>query len=486
MTRPRAPLRPAPPPDFPRPGRRDASRAGCARSAERGLRERVRRRDAGAPGAPRLRARRDPLDGLRRLLPDRRPTSSASRASRGSRRPAAARRAGLDRDLHARHHAGRPDPVRAAVRALPQPRARDDARHRHGLRGRAARRGDPLRHAASTAPTTSPRSSRSARCSPGPRSATSAGCSGYGYGEVDRIAKAVPEPARHHARRGARDQRRRCARCTRATQPSGGCIDMARAPRGRRPQRLHPRRRRRHQPRAADRADAAPAGDELGRADDPVRDARRRGARPAQVRLPGAVEPHDPAPGRRLDPRSSAASRSTSTRSRSTTPRRSSCSHRARRPACSSLSRRACAATSGSSDPTSVYDLAAMVALYRPGPDGQHPGLHPPQARPGAGDVPPPAAGAVPEEDLRDLRLPGGHHGRRDGARRLHRARGGHARLRDPEEEVDRSCARSASKFVTAGRRARRAAAASSTRSSRPSSRSSATASTRPTPRATA
>ena len=37
--------------------------------------------------------------------------------------------------------------------------------------------------------------------------------------------------------------------------------------------------------------------------------------------------------------------------------------------------------------PTSVYDLAAMVALFRPGPDGQHPGLHPPQARPGGGDA---------------------------------------------------------------------------------------------------
>ncbi len=87
--------------------------------------------------------------------------------------------------------------------------------------------------------------------------------------------------------------------------------------------------------------------------------------------------------------------------------------------------------------PTSVYDLAAMVALYRPGPDGQHPGLHPPQARPGAGDVPPPAARAVPGEDLRDLRLPGGHHGRGHRPRRVHRARGGHARLRHPQEEVD-------------------------------------------------
>ena len=60
--------------------------------------------------------------------------------------------------------------------------------------------------------------------------------------------------------------------------------------------------------------------------------------------------------------------------------------------------------------PTSVLDLAAMVALYRPGADGQHPRLHPAQARPGAGDLPPPAARAVPGEDLRDLRLPGGHH----------------------------------------------------------------------------
>ena len=86
--------------------------------------------------------------------------------------------------------------------------------------------------------------------------------------------------------------------------------------------------------------------------------------------------------------------------------------------------------------PTSVHDLAAMVALYRPGPDGQHPRLHPAQARPGGGDLPPPAARAVPGEDLRDLRLPGGHHVRGHRAGRVHRAGGGHARLRDPQEEV--------------------------------------------------
>ena len=169
---------------------------------------------------------------------------------------------------------------------------------------------------------------------------------GHSYGEVDRIAKAIPNQLGHPARRGARD-RRPTLRGQVDARPGGQADHRLRPPsRGRRPQRLDARRRRRHQPRAADRADAAPEGDQLGRADDPVRDARDRGAGPAQVRLPGAVEPDDPAPGGRPRPRRTAASRSTSTTSRSTTPRRSSCSPRARRPASSSWSRRACAATS--------------------------------------------------------------------------------------------------------------------------------------------
>ena len=35
--------------------------------------------------------------------------------------------------------------------------------------------------------------------------------------------------------------------------------------------------------------------------------------------------------------------------------------------------------------PTEFEDLIALVALYRPGPDGLHPGLRAPQERPGAG-----------------------------------------------------------------------------------------------------
>ena len=47
--------------------------------------------------------------------------------------------------LGAPHHRPRPDRARAALRALPEPRAPVDARHRRRLLLRAARRGDPLR-----------------------------------------------------------------------------------------------------------------------------------------------------------------------------------------------------------------------------------------------------------------------------------------------------------------------------------------------------
>ena len=128
---------------------------------------------------------------------------------------------------------------------------------------------------------------------------------GLGYGEVDRIAKAVPNQLGIKLVRGARvtgpqgDARRRPADLE-AGEPRP-------AARGRRAQRVHPRGRRRDLARAAHRADAAPAGDQLGRAHDPVRDARHRGAGPAQVRLPRPLEPHDPAQGRRPDRASTAA-----------------------------------------------------------------------------------------------------------------------------------------------------------------------------------
>ena len=134
-----------------------------------------------------------------------------------------------------------------------------------------------------------------------------------------------PEPARHQARRGASSDRPPLREMYESDPQVHKLIERREAAGGRRAQRLHPRRRRRHQPRAADGAHAAPARHELGCADDPVRDARRRGARPAQVRLPRAVEPHDPAPGGRPDRGGARRRRSISTISRSTTRRRSTC-----------------------------------------------------------------------------------------------------------------------------------------------------------------
>ena len=54
---------------------------------------------------------------------------------------------GLRGRLGADHHRPRSDRARPAVRALPQPRARVDARLRHRLLRNPARRGDPLRPA---------------------------------------------------------------------------------------------------------------------------------------------------------------------------------------------------------------------------------------------------------------------------------------------------------------------------------------------------
>ena len=135
--------------------------------------------------------------------------------------------------------------------------------------------------------------------------------------------------------------------------------------------------------------------------------------------------------------------------------------------------------------PTSVYDLAAMVALYRPGPmdnipayirrkHGQEPVtyLHPllePYLEKTYGIF-------VYQEDIMAAAMAlGGFTGPE--ADTL-----GYA-IRKKKSSVLRA---QKEKFVTPGRRARRARPRPSTRSSRPSSRSSATASTRPTPPATA
>ena len=115
-----------------------AGRAGPARA----LRRPAAGGDARAHGD---RARGDRPDGLQRLLPDRLGLRRLRQAQRHRGRPGPRLGGGLDRRLQPAHHRRRPARLRPAVRALPQPRARVDAGHRHRLLGARPRARAALR-----------------------------------------------------------------------------------------------------------------------------------------------------------------------------------------------------------------------------------------------------------------------------------------------------------------------------------------------------
>ena len=95
--------------------------------------------------ALRLRARRHREDGVLRLLPGGlglHPLRAEQGIAVG---PGPRLLGGLARRVLPRHHQRRSDPLRAALRAILEPRADLDARHGHRLRRRPARRGHPLR-----------------------------------------------------------------------------------------------------------------------------------------------------------------------------------------------------------------------------------------------------------------------------------------------------------------------------------------------------
>ena len=300
-----AAARPAAHPALPGPGRPHRRDAGCARSASAA--------SSGATGRSR-RSSRQRLDyelgviismgyaGYFLIVAD----FIRVRPRAGHPDDLPRQRAGLDRDLHAGHHAGRPDPLPAAVRALPQPRPGDDARHRRRLRGRPARRGHRLRRA---------------QVRPGPRR---------------------PDHHLRHDARPGRDPRRR---------PRARALATARSTGSPRPSRTSSAssstRRSRSRPSCASMVDGDPAVkriiDFARQLEGVARNASthaagvvisrepltelmplqkatnsdalmtqyemhaHRGAGPAQVRLPGPVEPDDPAPGGRPRPRRTAA-----------------------------------------------------------------------------------------------------------------------------------------------------------------------------------
>ena len=90
-------------------------------------------------------ARRHRQHGLQRLLPDRLGLRRLREVQRHRGRPRPWLRRRQHRLLLPRDHGRRPAPLRPAVRALPQRRARVDAGHRHRLLRPRPRSRDPLR-----------------------------------------------------------------------------------------------------------------------------------------------------------------------------------------------------------------------------------------------------------------------------------------------------------------------------------------------------
>ena len=106
------------------------------------LPERVRRP---APPAGRVRDRDHLPDGVPGLLPGRRGLHHVGQEQRRRGRPRPRLRGRLDRRLRDGHHRPRPARPRADLRAVPQPRARLHARHRHRLRRTWPGRRDQVR-----------------------------------------------------------------------------------------------------------------------------------------------------------------------------------------------------------------------------------------------------------------------------------------------------------------------------------------------------
>ena len=170
-------------------------------------------------------------------------------------------------------------------------------------------------------------------------------------------------------------------------------------PRGPAPPGRHPRRRGGdHQGAAhhlpADPAQARGRAGRRGRADrHAVRDARRRGPRPAEDGLPRAAQPRRHQRHARAHP----ATRGASTLDIDAVPlddaaHPRACSAAATRIGVFQLEGGPMRALMRSLAPTSFEDVAALVALYRPGPDGrQHAQrLRRPEERPEGGRVLPP------------------------------------------------------------------------------------------------
>ena len=431
-------------PSFPVPEGHDENsylRELTMQGREGALRHRAR---AARDRAHRVRARRHQVDGLPGVLPRRLGPRPLREVARHPGRSGAGERGGLVRRVLPAHRRHRPDQVRPAVRAVPEPGPQADARHRHGLRLPLPRRDDQVRRA-------------EVRRRPRRADRHVLDDQGAGRGARRRARARLPvrrrrqdrqaHAAAHHGPRHAAASVLREARTSTPTatrwrsdlraalrRRSRRQARHRRRPRARRtaPPGRHPRRRGRDHPRTAHRVPADPAQARAGHGDrrradrHPVRDARRRGPRPPQDGLPRPAQPRrrsrsrstssSSRTGARPDIDDVAARRPADLRPVAATPTRS---------ACSSSKAGRCARCSRSIDADLVRRRRRCDRALPPGPDGAELAqrVRRPQERSQAGHVRPPRPRRDPRADLRADDLPRAAHASVAEARRATRSK---------------------------------------------------------------
>ena len=404
------------------------------KEVERGLRVPLpRRHPRRGPQARRVRARRDHPDGLQRLLPRRRRLHQLGQGQRHPGRSGPRLRRGLDRRVRHAHHRPRPAGPRPAVRAVPQPRPRLDARLRHRLRRASSRRGHQVRlRQVRRGPRLDDRHLRDDQVQAGdqgllphPRLPLRDGRPHHQGDAAGGDGQGRPAPG---------DLRPRAPALRRGRGvPVAGRVRPRRTPRGRHRDRHRgpqapvgrARRRRDHVERAAHRRDPAAPAAGRRRDDHPVRLPDVRGAGPDQDGLPGPAQPHGPRRLRQATSWPTAARPWSSRSSASTTRRRTQLLQRGDTLGVFQLDGGPMRALLRSMRPDAVRGhLRRRRALpARPDGHGLPQQVRPPQDRPRARRADPPrarrAAGRDPRRDLRPAGLPGAGDGDRAEGRRL-------------------------------------------------------------------
>ena len=407
-----------------------------------------RRHPRRGPQARRVRARRDHPDGVQRLLPRRRRLHQLGQGQRHPGRPGPRLRRGLDRRLRPADHRPRPVGARPAVRAVPQPRPRLDARLRHRLRRASPRRGHQVRlRQVRRGPRLDDRHLRDDQVQAGGQGLLPHPRLPLRDGRPDHQGHAAGGDGQGRPAPGDLQPRAPPLRRGRGV-PVAGRVRPRRTPRGRHRDRHRgpqapvgrARRRRDHVERAAHRRDpAAPAAGRRGD-DHPVRLPDVRGVGPDQDGLPGPAQPHGP---RRL-PQEHRGQPRRDRRPRGAHPRRPGDVHPApaRRHARRLPARRRADARPAALDAARRVQghLRRRRALpARPDGHGLPQQVRPPQDRPRARRADPPragrAAGRDPRRDLRPAGLPGAGDGDRAEGRRLLPRPGRPAAQGDGQEE---------------------------------------------------